>query len=155
MYVILKPGSTVVEGTAGNTGIGFAHVCRAKGYRCVIFMPNTQVGATLLFFASIVSNQVLVHRAKKRSTYFACSVQRCTTFRPWHSRIRRTTSTRLVNLPRRLPTRCGQTNSTTQQTLMHTTTQPARRFGPRQKEKSMHSYARPVPVVLSLVYHVF
>jgi cysteine synthase A len=33
---------TIVEGTAGNTGIGLAHVCRAKGYRCVIYMPNTQ-----------------------------------------------------------------------------------------------------------------
>jgi hypothetical protein len=39
----LRPGGTVVEGTAGNTGIGLAHVCRARGYRCVIFMPNTQV----------------------------------------------------------------------------------------------------------------
>ncbi|KAJ1979267.1 Cysteine synthase 1 [Dimargaris xerosporica] len=39
---LIKPGGTVVEGTAGNTGIGLAHVCRAKGYRCVIFMPNTQ-----------------------------------------------------------------------------------------------------------------
>ncbi|EGO00073.1 hypothetical protein SERLA73DRAFT_180481 [Serpula lacrymans var. lacrymans S7.3] len=38
----LKPGGTVVEGTAGNTGIGLAHVCRSKGYKCVIFMPNTQ-----------------------------------------------------------------------------------------------------------------
>jgi len=38
----LKAGGTVVEGTAGNTGIGLAHVCRARGYRCVIFMPNTQ-----------------------------------------------------------------------------------------------------------------
>ncbi|KAJ4468164.1 tryptophan synthase beta subunit-like PLP-dependent enzyme [Lentinula aciculospora] len=42
MRGLLKPGGTVVEGTAGNTGIGLAHVCRAKGYRCVIFMPNTQ-----------------------------------------------------------------------------------------------------------------
>lgn len=39
---IIQPGGTVVEGTAGNTGIGLAHVCRARGYRCVIFMPNTQ-----------------------------------------------------------------------------------------------------------------
>lgn len=38
----LQPGGTVVEGTAGNTGIGLAHVCRARGYRCVIYMPDTQ-----------------------------------------------------------------------------------------------------------------
>lgn len=38
----LKPGGTVVEGTAGNTGIGLAHVCRSKGYQLVIYMPNTQ-----------------------------------------------------------------------------------------------------------------
>src|SRR6202161_4605419 len=36
----LKPGGTVVEGTAGNTGIGLAHVCNARGYRCVIVMPD-------------------------------------------------------------------------------------------------------------------
>jgi cysteine synthase A len=38
----LNPGSTVVEGTAGNTGIGLAHVCNARGYRCVIVMPDNQ-----------------------------------------------------------------------------------------------------------------
>ncbi|KAH9813559.1 tryptophan synthase beta subunit-like PLP-dependent enzyme [Melampsora americana] len=38
----LKPGGTVIEGTAGNTGIGLAHVCRSRGYKCVIYMPNTQ-----------------------------------------------------------------------------------------------------------------
>ncbi len=39
---LLKPGGTVVEGTAGNTGIGIAHVCNARGYRCVIVMPDNQ-----------------------------------------------------------------------------------------------------------------
>ncbi|HSY47114.1 MAG TPA: cysteine synthase A [Steroidobacteraceae bacterium] len=38
----LPPGGTVVEGTAGNTGIGLAHVCNARGYRCVIVMPDNQ-----------------------------------------------------------------------------------------------------------------
>jgi cysteine synthase A len=32
----------VVEGTAGNTGIGLAHICNAKGYRCLIVIPETQ-----------------------------------------------------------------------------------------------------------------
>ncbi|MBD0336542.1 MAG: cysteine synthase A [Cyanobacteria bacterium Co-bin13] len=39
---LLKPGGTVVEGTAGNTGIGLAHICNAKGYRCLIIIPETQ-----------------------------------------------------------------------------------------------------------------
>jgi cysteine synthase len=39
---VLKAGGTVVEGTAGNTGIGLAHVCNARGYRCVIVMPDNQ-----------------------------------------------------------------------------------------------------------------
>jgi cysteine synthase len=38
----LKPGGTVVEGTAGNTGIGIAHICNARGYTCVIYMPDNQ-----------------------------------------------------------------------------------------------------------------
>lgn len=39
---LLRPGGTIVEGTAGNTGIGLAHVCHARGYRCVIVMPDNQ-----------------------------------------------------------------------------------------------------------------
>ncbi len=38
----LHPGGTVVEGTAGNTGIGLAHICNARGYRCIIVIPDTQ-----------------------------------------------------------------------------------------------------------------
>ena len=39
---ILKPGGTIVEGTAGNTGIGLATVANARGYRTIIVMPDTQ-----------------------------------------------------------------------------------------------------------------
>ncbi|MDX1406384.1 MAG: cysteine synthase A [Woeseiaceae bacterium] len=38
----LTPGGTVIEGTAGNTGIGLAHICNARGYRCIIVIPETQ-----------------------------------------------------------------------------------------------------------------
>ena len=39
---LLKPGGTVVEGTAGNTGIGLTLVANAKGYRSIIVVPETQ-----------------------------------------------------------------------------------------------------------------
>jgi cysteine synthase A len=39
---LLKPGGVIVEGTAGNTGIGLAHVANALGYRAVIVIPETQ-----------------------------------------------------------------------------------------------------------------
>lgn len=38
----LAPGGTIVEGTAGNTGIGIALVANAKGYKSIIVMPETQ-----------------------------------------------------------------------------------------------------------------
>jgi cysteine synthase A len=39
---LLKPGATIVEGTAGNTGIGLTAIGHAKGYRTVIVIPETQ-----------------------------------------------------------------------------------------------------------------
>ena len=39
---VIEPGGLIVEGTAGNTGIGLAHVGNSRGYRTLIVMPNTQ-----------------------------------------------------------------------------------------------------------------
>ena len=38
----LLAGGTIVEGTAGNTGIAIAHICNARGYSCIIYMPDNQ-----------------------------------------------------------------------------------------------------------------
>ena len=57
----LQPGGTVVEGTAGNTGIGLAHVCNARGYRCVIVMPDNQSPEK---YALIEALGAEVHRVK-------------------------------------------------------------------------------------------
>ncbi|MCB1199569.1 MAG: cysteine synthase A [Leptospiraceae bacterium] len=38
----LKPGGVVVEGTAGNTGIGLTHICNARGYKSMIVIPDNQ-----------------------------------------------------------------------------------------------------------------
>src|SRR5256714_15513990 len=37
----IKPGTIIVEATSGNTGIALAFVCAARGYRCVLTMPET------------------------------------------------------------------------------------------------------------------
>ncbi|WP_091739464.1 cysteine synthase A [Phenylobacterium immobile] len=39
---LLKPGGRIVEGTAGNTGIGLGMVAKALGYKCTIVIPRTQ-----------------------------------------------------------------------------------------------------------------
>jgi len=55
---LLKPGGVIVEGTAGNTGIGLSMVARALGYRTVIVIPETQAqekkDALRLFGAELV-----------------------------------------------------------------------------------------------------
>ena len=40
---LLKPNGIVVEGTAGNTGIGLALVCNSRGYQTIIYMPDNPV----------------------------------------------------------------------------------------------------------------
>ena len=57
---VLKPGGTIVEGTAGNTGIGLTLVGNARGYRCVIVMPETQSQEKIDFLRMIGADLRLV-----------------------------------------------------------------------------------------------
>ncbi len=56
----LRPGGTIVEGTAGNTGIGLTLVGNARGYRCVIVMPETQSREKIDFLRMIGADLRLV-----------------------------------------------------------------------------------------------
>ena len=56
----LKPGGTVVEGTAGNTGIGLTLVGNARGYRSVIVMPETQSQEKIDFLRMIGADLRLI-----------------------------------------------------------------------------------------------
>ena len=59
----LFPGGTIVEGTAGNTGIGLALVANAKGYRTVIVMPETQSREKMDTLRALGAELVLVPAA--------------------------------------------------------------------------------------------
>ncbi len=57
---VLKPGGSIVEGTAGNTGIGLTLVGNARGYRCIIVMPETQSQEKIDFLRMIGADLRLV-----------------------------------------------------------------------------------------------
>ena len=57
---VLQPGGTVVEGTAGNTGIGLTLVGNARGYKTVIVMPETQSKEKIKFLRMIGADLRLI-----------------------------------------------------------------------------------------------
>lgn len=60
----LKPGGTVVEGTAGNTGIGIALVANARGYKTIIVMPDNQSQEKMATLRALGAELVLVPPTK-------------------------------------------------------------------------------------------
>jgi cysteine synthase A len=60
---LLKPGGTIVEGTAGNTGIGLALVANALGYKTIIVMPETQSREKMDTLRALRAELVLVPAA--------------------------------------------------------------------------------------------
>ena len=60
----LQPGGTIVEGTAGNTGIGIATVANAKGYKTIIVMPDNQSPEKMATLRALGAELVLVPPTK-------------------------------------------------------------------------------------------
>src|SRR5437016_12119335 len=57
---LLRPGDTIVEGTAGNTGIGLTVIGHARGYRTVIVIPDTQSPEKLTLLRALDAEVVTV-----------------------------------------------------------------------------------------------
>ena len=58
----LKPGGTIVEATSGNTGIGLAMVCAAKGYKAILTMPDDVSMERVALLRAYGARVVLTHR---------------------------------------------------------------------------------------------
>jgi cysteine synthase A len=128
---LLKPGGTIVEGTAGNTGIGLALVGNALGYKSVIVMPETQ------------------SQEKKDMLHLCGADLRLVPAVPYANPMNyvRYSETSRRN---RCAARSGPISSTTSPTAAPTLKRPAPKSGTRPRARSTPSFPRSAPAGLLL-----
>ena len=127
----LKPGGTIVEGTAGNTGIGLAVVGNALGFKTVIVIPETQSqekkDALRLLGAELIEVPAVPYRDP--NNYVKISGRLAEQL----GEVRTATA------------RSGPTSSTMSPTARPTSKPPARKSGSRPTARSTASSARSAP----------
>ena len=114
----LRPGGTIIEATAGNTGVGLAMVAAVKGYRCIFVLPDKMSSEKIALLQGLRGRGR--HHADER--------------RPGLARTATTASP--TGSPARSPGRGGRTSSPTWPTRRSTTARPARRSGSRPTARS-------------------
>ena len=127
----LRPGGTIVEGTAGNTGIGLAMVANALGFKTVIVIPDTQSqekkDALRLLGAELIEVPAVPYQRPQ---------QLCAAVGP---------AGRAIGARRKRTARSGPTSSTMSPTARPISKAPARRSGSRPTARSTASPARWAP----------
>ena len=124
---IAHAGGTIVEGTAGNTGIGLALVANAKGYKTIIVMPETQSREKMDTLPCALGAELGAGAGG-------------TLFEP-----RRLSSTPRGGSPRKHPTRSGPTSSTISPIAARISSARPRKSGRRWTAGSTVSPARSAP----------
>jgi hypothetical protein len=115
----IKPGATLVEGTAGNTGIGLALVAQQKGYKLILVVPD-KMSREKIFNLKAMGAEVVLTRsdvAKGHPDYYQDLAER-------------------IAARRRAPT--SSTSSATPTTRARTRRSPARRSGRRWRRPRRH-----------------